>query len=92
MQTTAITNSEIAEALLRIARELYKEGPGMAQEPVALRQAAEALNATNDIRRQQQILTAWHKLFHEGSLVWGYDIMNPGHPFYHFPEWVEHQP
>jgi hypothetical protein len=91
MQTTAVKNSEITETLLRIARELYKEGPGMAQEPVALRQAASALNASTDIRLQQQILTAWHRLFQEGRLIWGYDITNPGHPFYHFPEWVEHE-
>lgn len=90
MQTVAVTNSEITETLLRIAKELYKEGPGMAQESVALRQAAVELNAATDIRLQQRILTAWHRLFQDGKLIWGYDITNPGHPFYHFPEWVEH--
>lgn len=91
MQTTVVTQPEIRSALLRIARERYREGPGTAQEPVVLREAAEMLHATTDVRVQQQILTAWHNLFQDGTLIWGYDIDNPGHPFYHFPEWVDHE-
>lgn len=90
MHEPTAADPEIQEALIAIARELYRQGPCMGQEPLVLRRALDELHAQSDIRKQQEILTNWHNLFQTGRLVWGYDIVNPGHPFYHFPEWVEH--
>ena len=91
MQTTAPTQSEITETLLRIALEQYREGPAMAQEPIVLRETEREMHAGSDVKLQQEILNCWQALFHARKLIWGYDIDNPSHPFYHFPEWVEHE-
>ena len=91
MQTTPLTQSEIADVILRIANEQYREGPAMAQESIVLREAEKEMRASGDVRLQQQILNCWHSLFQTGKLIWGYDINNPSHPFYHFPQWVEHE-
>ena len=37
------------------------------------------------LEEQQKILTVWHRLFAEGKLAWGYDLENPGSPFFHMP-------
>lgn len=91
MQTTAPTQSEITDALMRIASEHYRQGPAMAQEPIVLREAENELHARRNVPLQQQILNCWHALFQSGKLIWGYDIDNPSHPFFHFPEWVDHE-
>jgi hypothetical protein len=36
-----------------------------------------------DLATQQAILNAWHDLFVEKRLAWGYDLDNPGAPFFH---------
>lgn len=90
MQNSTAADPEIQSKLIQIARELYQQGPCMGQEALVLNRALEVLQAQEDVRKQQEILTNWHHLFHTGQLVWGYDIVNPGHPFYHFPEWVDH--
>jgi len=36
-----------------------------------------------DFELRQAILNAWHDLFSEKKLVWGYDLDNPGSPFFH---------
>ena len=83
-------SANIEEHLLRVARELYEQGPVMAQESLVLRRVAAEMNALKDIRKQQAILTYWHQLFHSNKLAWGYDIDNPGPPFFHFPNWIDH--
>ena len=76
---------EIREILLDTAKDCARQGPGFAQEPVVLRQAATRLKI-RDLGEQQRLLNVWHELFRAGRLYWGYDIDNPGQPFFHFPE------
>jgi len=90
VEAQAGQSADMADLLFRAAKELYAEGPGMAQESVVLRRVASELNAMHDIRQQQAILTIWHWLFQTGRLAWGYNIDNPGPPFFHFPDWIDH--
>jgi hypothetical protein len=74
----------IEKQLLEVARQLYDQGPGFAQESVVLQEARERLRpATLD--DEQKILTCWHNLFQKGSLSWGYNLDNPTSPWYHLP-------
>lgn len=78
-------DTRIREVLLAVVEESIKEGPGFAQESVVLREAADRLALRDDLSGQQRLLTAWHDLFREGELSWGYDVDNPGAPFFHMP-------
>lgn len=80
------TLEHMTATLIKIAEEFMEEGPGYAQERVVLREAAARLHIEEDFRQQQLLLTAWHKLFLDGKLSWGYNIDNPGLPFFHFPQ------
>jgi hypothetical protein len=71
-------------AVLETAQEFYEQGPGFAQQSVVLREVGQRLRAAT-LEQQQAILSAWHKLFQTGKLAWGYDLDNPGPPWYHFP-------
>ena len=82
--------TEMETALLLLAREFYELGPAWAQEAAVLRRVANDLGITHDIRQQQKLLNTWQKLFREGRLVWGYNVENPAHPFFHFSDWIEH--
>jgi hypothetical protein len=80
-----IDSASARQTLLRIAEEMVKQGPGFAQESVVLREAMSTLRlAPHDIESQQVLLTCWHDLFREGKLAWGYDVDNPGPPFFPF--------
>jgi hypothetical protein len=68
-----------------MARQCYDRGPGWAQQAVVLQEFAEH-DEVADIRTQQKILTCWHDLFREGALSWGYNLDNPGFPWFHLPE------
>jgi hypothetical protein len=78
----------LKETVFSVAKELADKGPGWAQEPVVLREVAKRMSATSrpDLAIQQKVLTAWHLLFAEGRLSWGYDFDNPNSPFFHVPE------
>lgn len=75
--------ADIKAILLEIAKASVAEGPGFAQEPVVLREAFRRLSMGSDLAKQQLLLDLWHELFREGTLSWGYDINNPGAPFFH---------
>ncbi len=78
---------EYETTLLELAQECLSQGPGYAQENVVLREAMERLSlGEQDLKEQQKLLTAWHNLFREGKLSWGYDIDNPSSPFFHIVE------
>ena len=79
-------SEEIQETLLAIAEDFTRQGPGFAQESVVLREAADRLKIKRDLPEQQRLLNVWHDLFRTGKLYWGYDIDNPGQPFFHFPQ------
>lgn len=96
--TTPPSATDLKAELLRVAKEMYESGPGFAQESVVLREAAERLRIADEERyegdpyvprspelleRQQEMLRVWHRLFHDGDLVWGYDIDSPGPPSFH---------
>ena len=74
----------VEDAILELARDACARGPGFAQESVVLREAQQRLQPES-LEEQQKILTVWHRLFAEGKLAWGYDLENPGSPFFHMP-------
>ena len=79
------TKVDLRAELLRIADEALAQGPGFAQSGSVLLQAGEELKLMGDIRAEQELLDTWHRLFVEGELAWGYNLMNPSSPFFHKP-------
>lgn len=77
-----MTTDEIKDRLFRIAERLCQNGPGFAQEGLALREARQQFPA-GSLEHEQEILDCWHDLFREGRLGWGYNLANPGFPFFH---------
>jgi hypothetical protein len=80
-----MSEEEIRSMVWRIATESADRGPGWAQEGVVLRAIRDRMsgNGRPDLTLQQMILNAWHDLFTEKKLAWGYDLDNPGSPFFH---------
>jgi hypothetical protein len=85
---------DIKSLVFRIAKEAAERGPGWAQEGWVLREAGNRLANKNGQRdyhvadeltleQQRAIVNAWHDLFAEKKLGWGFDIDNPGSPFFH---------
>lgn len=74
----------VEDTILELARDACAKGPGFAQESVVLREARKRLQPES-LEEQQKILTVWHRLFAEGKLAWGYNLDNPGSPFFHMP-------
>ena len=81
-----MTTAELEKALLNVAKDCIEQGPGYAQETVVIREAIQKLALARDLKQQQRVLTAWHDLFRNGTLSWGYNIDNPTSPFFHFAE------
>lgn len=79
------TKIDFKAELLRIADEALTQGPGFAQSGTVLMQAGEELKIKGDIVAEQELLEVWHRLFAEGVLAWGYNLMNPSSPFFHKP-------
>jgi len=77
-------NNEIEVTLFEIATRLFSQGPGFAQERVVLEQAKRKLRPQSTYD-EQKILDAWNGLFAKGRLIWGYNLSNPGPPFFHVP-------
>lgn len=77
-----MSRSEIKDKLLQIAVRLYQTGPGFAQEGVVLREAKSEF-AVRNLEQEQVVLDCWHDLFRDGKINWGYDLSNPGFPFFH---------
>ncbi|NQV27204.1 MAG: hypothetical protein HQ518_22885 [Rhodopirellula sp.] len=73
---------ELTDRLRKIAIDCSSKGPGYAQEGVVLREARNALGPCS-LHDEQMILEAWHSLFTDGELAWGYNLDNPGSPFFH---------
>jgi hypothetical protein len=82
-----MSHEELKSLILRIATESAAQGPGWAQEGVVLRAVGDRIAAGRsgrpELEVQQAILNAWHDLFVEKKLAWGYDLDNPGSPFFH---------
>lgn len=82
---TILTPEIFRKTLMSIARDCIARGPGFSQERVILRNAGDALQLSS-IEDQQHLLTAWHDLFRDGYLSWGYNIDNPNAPFFHITQ------
>jgi hypothetical protein len=80
-----MSEEEISAMVWRLATDFAKQGPGWSQEGVVLRAARDriARDGNPDLTLEQRILNAWHDLFTEKKLAWGYDLDNPGSPFFH---------
>jgi hypothetical protein len=86
-----MTFEELKDRILDIATDNAHQGPGKGQERAVLRAVEHELGpelsrlVPQKLKREQLLLTAWHELFREGKLVWGYNTDNPGSPFFHVP-------
>jgi len=82
-----MSDEEIKSRVWDTAREAAEKGPGWAQESVVLRDVGKRLldgeTTESKLDLQQRILDAWYDLFAERKLGWGYDLDNPGSPFFH---------
>jgi hypothetical protein len=80
----------LKEKVLAAARSCATRGAGYSQQRPVLDEVASEFGggmfARLDLDLQQAILTCWHDLFRDGILSWGYDLDNPGPPFYHIPD------
>jgi hypothetical protein len=84
MENSSMSKAEIQELILQKAKDAFHKGPGWSQEGVVLREVGEAIGKGQlDLTIQQIILDSWYDLFTEKKLGWGYDLDNPGSPFFH---------
>lgn len=81
-----MSTEEIKTLVMRVATEMASKGPGWAQEGVVLREIRDQITQKQgrpDLETQQAVLNAWHDLFAERKLSWGYDLTNATSPFFH---------
>lgn len=78
----AATLDKYRKQLRDLVNEYYQQGPGYAQEGVVLREARRRLSLQG-VLEEQVLLDCWHDMFRDGELEWGYNIDNPGPPFFH---------
>jgi hypothetical protein len=81
-----MSSEEIKSLVMRVATEAAAKGSGWAQEGVVLREIRDQVSQKQgrlDLATQQSILNAWHDLFAERKLAWGYDLDNSTSPFFH---------
>jgi hypothetical protein len=85
-----MNEQEIRKIVWQVASDSAAHGPGWAQEGVVLRAIGDQIGSNRagrlDTRTQQAILNAWHDLFLEKKLAWGFDLDNPNSPFFHVRE------
>ncbi len=82
-----MSERNIVDLVWEVVKEAAKRGPGWSQEGVVLRKVGEQLGMVRgDLRTQQAVLNVWHDLFAAKKLGWGYDLDNPGSPFFHIRE------
>ena len=84
-----MTKAQINDMVWKIAREYAEKGPGWSQEGVVLRELHDRIGGNRDPMFAQQVLDAWHDLFAEKKLGWGYNWDNPNSPFFHIRQPVE---
>ena len=76
---------DIEKIILQVVDEALAIGPGYAQEGYVIRTTWEKIGSPPGVEAQQRILDVWYRLLREGKIVWGYDMANPGAPFFHKP-------
>src|SRR5437660_200973 len=74
----SMTHEELKQVVFDKAVELARKGAGWAQQATVLREVARLVQPRlgSDLAAQQVILTAWHDLFFERKLSWGYNLDN----------------
>jgi len=84
-KTQQLTKEQIRELVWRHAKQAVEQGAGYAQEGVVMRQIADELGIRwdADLDAQHLVLDAWHDLFATKKLGWGFNLDNPGSPFFH---------
>lgn len=83
-----MTKEEINEMVWKIAIEYAGKGPGWSQEGIVLRELYDRIG-NRDVKFAQMVLDAWHDLFAEKKLGWGYNWDNPNSPFFHVRQSAE---
>ena len=80
-----MSKEQLKELIYTHASDCARKGGGWSQESVVLREVSDRVTKENgkDIVLQRIILDAWHDLFTEKRLGWGYDLDNPNSPFFH---------
>jgi hypothetical protein len=76
---------DICNRLMDAAALMIDNGIGYAQQGVVLAHVLESIPEKKRHEIQQFVLTCWHDLFVQGKLSWGYNLDNPGPPFFHIP-------
>jgi hypothetical protein len=89
-KTKELTKEQIENLVWKHAKEAAEQGEGYAQEGVVMRQIADDLSIQwdADITVQHRVLDAWHDLFAKKKLGWGFNLDNPGSPFFHIRQEV----
>jgi hypothetical protein len=79
----------LKQKVLEAANRSARRGSSYAQQRVVFDEIASAfgggMHTRLDLDLQQAILTCWNDLFLDGTLSCGYDLDNPGPPFFHIP-------
>lgn len=79
-----MTKTQIQDIVWEVATESASKGPGWSQEGVVLREVRNRIRGEKkDLDVEQLVLEAWHDLFAEKKLAWGYNLDNPNSPFFH---------
>jgi hypothetical protein len=78
----------IREVIIRVAVQQKPNQPSepSLQQGSVLSAVASELGRPHDRDFEQAVLTEWHDLFRTGYFAWGYDLMNPNPPHFHFTE------
>lgn len=75
---------KVSDVVKQVVMQFANQGPGFAQTKPVLAEIERRLGAAgNTLALQQEALTAFHDLFRDGELSWGYDFSNPSEPFFH---------
>jgi len=77
---------DIRELILTVAREQEPKRPidSSLQVGTLFRGVADQLGLRSSQDLEQDILTQWHDLLRTGYFAWGFNLSNPGSPFFHF--------
>lgn len=77
------SGKNVRQVLLQVISQMSNGGGAGLQVSSALHEAARQVRADKLAFNEQEILTAWADLFREGLLAPGYNLDNPGLPWFH---------
>jgi hypothetical protein len=84
------TAPDIREVILTAIAEQQRNaqsGGASLQEGTVLGEVQRLLKVPHgNLELEQLVLTEWCELFRTGFLAWGYNLINPKHPFFHLTE------